>query len=267
MLTACREGGREKSARYWPKKVGESVTFSQYIPNIVKDAVSRYSRPEVEWQAGPQPPISVTFVSSKPASTEDEKHHRGWRTNELSLVSGNTQKTIYQVEYLGWQDHGVPDSPHEVLRLLEHIDSLLESTKEEGQQGSLVAHCSAGVGRTGSFIAVAWLARLLEDLANAGQSRLSELEQHAQQSALGPLPVVPSSISSSHTAEKARGLLPSFLQKDNDQQTQRKTLQDFDFVMATIDSLRDQRTTMVQTPKQVEFVYEVARVWWEENAT
>jgi protein-tyrosine phosphatase len=271
MLTACRESGRQKSARYWPDSIGQSIDFEQYIPSLVEQPVSNYQRPEMRWQQGPLSPIAVTFVSSKSSSEQDEKQHRGWRTNELLLASNKAEVTIYQVEYLGWQDHGVPDSPHEVLQLLEHIDSLLKFTGHDGAPGTLVTHCSAGVGRTGSFIAIAWLARLLEEMKQSSYSSISALEKCAQMSPLGPLPPPSYATSSTRATHRSGGLLPSFLHKDDKQQfnttnTSHGETSKFDFVMATIDNLRDQRTTMVQTPKQVEFVYEVAKVWWEENA-
>lgn len=275
MLTACRESGREKSARYWPTDVGETIKVTHRRPVIVSPAASRYVRPEVEWQDGPEPPIEVTFVSSIASSKEDEKHQRGWRTNELLLTSQERKETIYQIEYLGWQDHGVPDSPAEVLRLLKHVNDLLDQTSEDGYPGSLVTHCSAGVGRTGSFIAIAWLAQIMQDLLKADQGSITALRKQAQQSPLGPLPTISAQTAISKAADKAKGLLPSFLHKDNKQANgyvnshaiDSDFARDFDFVMAAIDNLRDQRTTMVQTPKQVEFVYEVAKTWWEENAT
>ncbi|KAK9896664.1 phosphatases II [Cystobasidium minutum MCA 4210] len=274
MLTACRESGREKSARYWPSSVGETIKVQHRTPVVVSPAASRYVRPEVEWRDGPDPPIQVTFVSSKPSSNADEKRDIGWRTNELLLLSGDRKTTIYQIEYLGWQDHGVPDSPEEVLDLLKHVNALLDKTSAQDSPGSLVTHCSAGVGRTGSFIAIAWLASILEDLIPHDQTRLEVLREQAQQSPLGPLPAIPIPSSAGNVGEKARGLLPSFLHKNDHQiknngttdATSKSTLEDFDFVMATIDNLRDQRTTMVQTSSQVAFVYEVAKTWWARNA-
>lgn len=274
MLTACRESGREKSARYWPKAVGDTIVVKQYVPSVLRQPTSRYERPEIEWQEGSEAPISVTFVSSTPSSREDEKHHKGWRTNDLTLRNGSDEVTIQQVEYLGWQDHGVPDSLHEVLQLLDHVNTLLESARDDDMPSSLVTHCSAGVGRTGSFIAIAWIVRLLYEITKSDYSGVEALIQSADRSPLGSLPSIPIPSSGSKVTERARGLLPSFMQKEEKQGTSTVSahtsseidVQNWDFVMATIDNLRDQRTTMVQTPAQVEFVYEVARTWWQENA-
>lgn len=274
MLTACRESGREKSARYWPTRLKETLEVKQYIPRVRRQSTSGHGRLQSEWQEGSQPPIFVTFVSSSPSSEADATHHRGWRTNELLLARGDSHVTVYQIEYLGWQDHGVPDSPSEVLQLLKHVNSLLDTTADDGTPSSLVTHCSAGVGRTGSFIAIAWLQRLCESLATSGSSCLADLARSNERSPLGPVPSTGMAGFSAEANKPARGLLPSFLQKGherersnaNTQQASVITPQNLDFVMATIDNLRDQRTTMVQTPKQVEFVYEVVKLWWEDNA-
>lgn len=46
-----------------------------------------------------------------------------------------------------WADHGVPSSPAELLRLLRILRS-------EPPSGPPVVHCSAGIGRTGTLVAI-----------------------------------------------------------------------------------------------------------------
>ena len=158
---------------------------------------------------------------------------------------------IRQVEYLGWQDHGVPEDPNEVLRLLEYLNSLPGANNEP-----IVTHCSAGVGRTGTFISIAWLVPLLARLRQSPNDMnvLAGTKQSSVNSPLGPLPLVPPS--SGSKSSTVLGMLHR--DKDNNQED------GFDPVMAVIDGCRDQRTTMVQTSKQVDFVYEVARTWWQK---
>lgn len=67
----------------------------------------------------------------------------------------NTQPMeVFQLHYQDWPDFGAPTST-ESLRVLS---SLLSALKDRGQQrngvcGPAVVHCSAGVGRAGTFIA------------------------------------------------------------------------------------------------------------------
>lgn len=265
MLTACKEGGRQKCAQYWPTKVGESLIFEQQIPTVEQSSTPRYRRLAMHWQKGQSAPISVECKFSEPSSKQDEAHHRGWRTNQLEISDGKEKATVYQVEYLGWQDHGVPESSEEVLKLLEHVNSLLAKTSQNGEDTPLVTHCSAGVGRTGAFISIAWLASIMQDLAKGDKTCLSTLREQSLGSPLGALPPMTDHLNAHKEQNGKKQLLPSFLKRDghpahnidNDDQH-------LDFVMAIIDNLRDQRTTMVQTAKQVEFVYQTANKYWDE---
>ena len=50
-----------------------------------------------------------------------------------------------------WPDHGVPTSPNPLLDLCV---SLINSSSVEPEGTPVLVHCSAGVGRTGTLIAV-----------------------------------------------------------------------------------------------------------------
>ena len=155
MLTACTEGGRAKSYRYWPERVGEKLIFSHRV-------TSEPVRPHHtgDWVDGYLPPITVEYVSSEASSEADAASGKGWRTNILRLSQeGRKSVEIRQIEYLGWQDHGVPSSPVEVLDLVRYVESIVHDPQEP-----IVIHCSAGVGRTGTFIAISALLPLLQRL-------------------------------------------------------------------------------------------------------
>ena len=58
-----------------------------------------------------------------------------------------------QLHYIGWPDHGVPtgDSINDFNLLLgEFVTMILNSEKDE----KAIVHCSAGIGRTGTTIAL-----------------------------------------------------------------------------------------------------------------
>ncbi|KAJ3158384.1 hypothetical protein HDU86_002850 [Geranomyces michiganensis] len=66
-------------------------------------------------------------------------------------------RTIWQVQYLGWPDHGVPKHADEMLQvhhLVSKLCAVLDRTYGKDDVGPVVVHCSAGCGRTGAFICI-----------------------------------------------------------------------------------------------------------------
>lgn len=84
-----------------------------------------------------------------------------------------------QLHYLGWPDHGVPDMG-EFRTLLETYRMFREHQPEDHR--SLV-HCSAGIGRTGTFIAADLmnsstnLVELIRELRNCRMGMVQTLDQ------------------------------------------------------------------------------------------
>lgn len=59
-------------------------------------------------------------------------------------------KTVIQLHYTFWEDHTAPDeaSYHKLINLIKIIDIYRSENRP------IIVHCSAGVGRTGTFIAL-----------------------------------------------------------------------------------------------------------------
>ncbi|EDQ90184.1 uncharacterized protein MONBRDRAFT_2986, partial [Monosiga brevicollis MX1] len=59
------------------------------------------------------------------------------------------ERRITQFHYTDWPDQGVPASPHSFVQFVRTV-----MTSQQRAQASppLLVHCSAGVGRTGTFI-------------------------------------------------------------------------------------------------------------------
>lgn len=60
-------------------------------------------------------------------------------------------RKVFQYHFMTWPDYGVPGDPGSVLDFLNIVNSKQESI--EGA-GPIVVHCSAGIGRTGTFIVI-----------------------------------------------------------------------------------------------------------------
>ena len=83
----------------------------------------------------------------------EEKETKDYTLREF-LISKNKseERRIYHYHFKAWPDHGVPSDPGCVLNFLADVTIKQESL--EPPPGPIVVHCSAGIGRTGTFIVI-----------------------------------------------------------------------------------------------------------------
>ncbi|MEE6506646.1 hypothetical protein FKM82_007775 [Ascaphus truei] len=117
MLNRVIEKGSIKCAQYWPKKEESSMLFEDTN-------------------------LKLTLIS------EDIKSY--YTIRQLELENTNTQETreILHFHYTTWPDFGVPESPASFLNFLFKVR---ESGSLNQEHGPIVVHCSAGIGRSGTF--------------------------------------------------------------------------------------------------------------------
>ncbi|GAA5884602.1 hypothetical protein JCM6882_005317 [Rhodosporidiobolus microsporus] len=211
-LTPLVEGRREKCHTYFPPNIGET-----------------WDVPSASREAGQGVWVRL----------EGKEEKDGARTSELTVgKEGKAEgKKVIHLEYLGWRDHGVPDSPTHLVRFIHRVHQLNASLapSPSSPESPILVHCSAGVGRTGTLIAISSLLPLLTHLRSSSSSSAA-------------LPVPPPPTAHPLGAYPTTTLLPNGVP---------------DYVGATIDGLRDQRTTMAQTQDQVLFVYQALIAAWE----
>ncbi|PKU32550.1 receptor-type tyrosine-protein phosphatase mu-like [Limosa lapponica baueri] len=65
-------------------------------------------------------------------------------------------RVVEQFHYLLWPDHGVPRNPAQLLWLVDVVNK----RGSEAPAGPVLVHCSAGIGRTGTFIALDFLLKM-----------------------------------------------------------------------------------------------------------
>ncbi|TGZ56635.1 hypothetical protein CRM22_010113 [Opisthorchis felineus] len=131
MLTQLREGDTPKSAKYWPDEV--------------------YATTSHVWSGSE---LTVTLIA--------EQDHPSFVIRTLSLVSVlnvDEPVTVTQIQMKSWPDHGVPDV-EEFAAVIDEYRRLKDA--EPPGQGPSLIHCSAGVGRSGIFIAADVIRRQLE---------------------------------------------------------------------------------------------------------
>uniref|UniRef100_A0A1I7WRS0 protein-tyrosine-phosphatase n=1 Tax=Heterorhabditis bacteriophora TaxID=37862 RepID=A0A1I7WRS0_HETBA len=73
-----------------------------------------------------------------------------WQENSRVIVM--TTKELERTRFVGWPDHGCPEHPEAVLKFLDAVDEACK--RAIATQGPVVVHCSAGIGRTGTFIVI-----------------------------------------------------------------------------------------------------------------
>lgn len=81
---------------------------------------------------------------------------------------------VVQLQYIDWPDQDVPASPSTLLDLCRKVDALsIAQWQRTNVHGPPIVHCSAGVGRTGTFIAIDRTLRRLTDAFTGpnGESR------------------------------------------------------------------------------------------------
>lgn len=129
MTTKETERGRTKCTRYWPDDKQMIKTFGNYSVMLKEEEHTAY----------------YIFREMKV-----------WVDNS----EGTEPRSVYQFHYTGWPDHGVPDDPSSVLNILEDVN--IKQNHIEGA-GPIVVHCSAGIGRTGTFIVIDILIHILKE--------------------------------------------------------------------------------------------------------
>jgi len=85
----------------------------------------------------------------------------------MRVSHAGTSRTIHQVHFLGWPDNSIPDKYDCFLNVLLAADKFMN-----GENAPMVVHCSAGVGRTGTFICI--------------HSILSQLREHYESETTEP---------------------------------------------------------------------------------
>uniref|UniRef100_A0A2K6A5R9 protein-tyrosine-phosphatase n=1 Tax=Mandrillus leucophaeus TaxID=9568 RepID=A0A2K6A5R9_MANLE len=83
---------------------------------------------------------------------ESTTHDYKLRELKLSKVGqGNMERMVWQYHFRSWLGHGVPSDPRGMLDFLEEVHHKQGSITDAGP---VVVHCSAGIGRTGTFIVI-----------------------------------------------------------------------------------------------------------------
>jgi protein tyrosine phosphatase len=133
----------------WEQQVGVIVMLTELVDQFGREACAQYWPTEGTMDIGE---YTVRALSTQKLADFD--------LARLELLEKHTSEVhiVVHVLYHAWPDYEVPASPESVLCLHACISSMQVDT---GDAHPLLVHCTAGLGRTGAYILIDILLRLI----------------------------------------------------------------------------------------------------------
>lgn len=72
-------------------------------------------------------------------------------------------RVVVQIQYINWKDRQAPSDPVDLLQLVQLSRVMYTQHSPKESHAPLLVHCSAGVGRTGTFVCVDQMMRAVEN--------------------------------------------------------------------------------------------------------
>lgn len=123
MLTQCFEKGRIRCHQYWPEDNKPVTVFGDIVITKLMEDV------QIDWTI-----------------------------RDLKIERHGDYMTVRQCNFTGWPEHGVPENSTPLI----HFVKLVRASRAHDTT-PMIVHCSAGVGRTGVFIALDHLTQHIND--------------------------------------------------------------------------------------------------------
>ncbi|XP_030843863.1 receptor-type tyrosine-protein phosphatase beta isoform X2 [Strongylocentrotus purpuratus] len=133
----------------WEKKTSIIVMLTQLVE---KGKIKCHEY----WPADYNP---VTYGSIQ-VSVQALQQYDHWVIREFSISQGDEIRKLTQYHFMSWPDHGVPDK---TWTMLDFVRTVREAIQKTASDRPIVAHCSAGVGRTGTYIALDRLMQAMQE--------------------------------------------------------------------------------------------------------
>jgi len=142
----------------------------------------------------PRPGTSASVPTGITVKTESEARVPYGKVTTLTLSQAGISRSVKHFWFTEWPDHGVPRDAEGnlettlLLKLLADVNSFM-STEATDATSPIVVHCSAGIGRTGTYIGMDVCTKLLKrdgqvdvvKVVNRMRDDRGALVQHAAQ--------------------------------------------------------------------------------------
>ncbi|XP_067415990.1 phosphatidylinositol phosphatase PTPRQ isoform X4 [Emydura macquarii macquarii] len=123
MLTQCFEKGRVRCHQYWPEDNKPVTVFGDIVITKLVEDI-----------------------------------HIDWTIRDLKIERHGDCMMVRQCNFTAWPEHGVPETTASLI----HFVKLIRASRAHDNT-PMVVHCSAGVGRTGVYIALDHLTQHIDD--------------------------------------------------------------------------------------------------------
>jgi len=137
MLCKLKAGTRQQSCEYWPEIKEQEFKGHKHVS--LKERINR-------------------------------DHNLVERHFVVKSGDGSSREVVHY-QWEGWPDHGVPD--HEQRHILEELVDRIDERRKLGN-GPVVVHCSAGIGRSGTLVALHNIRQIIYSYAQSNQADLKK---------------------------------------------------------------------------------------------
>jgi protein tyrosine phosphatase len=175
MITNLVEKNLVKADAYWPDKVKTVTCYGDIFVKITSEKTkSKVDTVTVRciqmWKLKPQNETSKDgndekdnkvstksredsedYIPTPSSSSRSDSDENDIKDSEEEAIpdEGIEIRRVVQLHCTKWPDFGVPDSAEVLKDLIQEVD-----IRKQEVDKPIVVHCSAGIGRTGTFVAI-----------------------------------------------------------------------------------------------------------------
>ncbi|XP_053618843.1 tyrosine-protein phosphatase 69D isoform X2 [Plodia interpunctella] len=169
MLTNLEEYSKVKCSKYWPDELRGSRNFGSItVHHVDEKRYSDYIVRELRITKTPtnsdgQPIVENNGIAKRNGDCVGGNGSGSDTAPTSPRETKEESRLVRQYHFLMWKDFAAPEHPHSILKFIKRVNEAWSNMVGR----PVVVHCSAGVGRTGTLVA---LDCLLEQLRATGHA-------------------------------------------------------------------------------------------------